>query len=290
MVKPKVDRSTAKQIEVLDNFKKGSITVDEAILELRGGDYNWVELVTFFLGIWMWLYSAPVDAFQPDPFNYLNIPNWFNGKDDYENAKYNCNALYRQGRSVPQSRFDPETLHLMKKPVEADNFIMDRTSAYNLVKETYSESMQITDNCRISFWQGAKKIYHGMGVGVNPEDYGMTQAELLLIGKKGGLISYVQKGHKLPSIEHVKAYQEALQAICLNPTTVKFDDSKYYTRDGVTPATVFLNEESQSIIAFNQTTGDLITGDRQREGSVDKFKTTNTLGAKEWVEVEIDIY
>ena len=46
--------------------------------------------------------------------------------------------------------------------------------------------------------------------------YGITQEQLMEIGKPGGLPEYVRKGNKLPSIEHVKAYQEALKNICEN--------------------------------------------------------------------------
>ena len=46
------------------------------------------------------------------------------------------------------------------------------------------------------------------------------------IGKPGGLIAYVCRGTKLPSIEHVKAYQKALKHICDN--CPKRTNSKYY--------------------------------------------------------------
>ena len=48
----------------------------------------------------------------------------------------------------------------------------------------------------------------------------------------------------------------------------------------ITPATVFYNKEGRYIIAFNQTNGDLITGDKQRRASIDKFLETNTIGSK----------
>ena len=93
-----------------------------------------------------------------------------------------------------------------------------------------------------------------------------------------GLIKYVQRGYKLPSIEHVKAYQNALKNSCENPSTIRRDNSKYYYKHGVTPTTVFYNEEDRYIIAFNQTTGDLITGDKQRPKAVKNFVAENILG------------
>lgn len=99
----------------------------------------------------------------------------------------------------------------------------------------------------------------------------------------GGLIPYVQKGGKLPPIEHVKAYQEALKNICEN--SQKRTDSKYYYyyKHGVTPATVYYDEGNRQIVSFNQTSGDLITGDRQRENVFSRFMADNTLGGLQWI-------
>lgn len=37
-------------------------------------------------------------------------------------------------------------------------------------------------------------------------------------------------------------------------------------------------------ILFNQTTGDLITGDKQRRGTINKFDQTNKIGSKKWID------
>lgn len=37
------------------------------------------------------------------------------------------------------------------------------------------------------------------------------------------------------------------------------------------------------IVAFNQSTGDLITGDKQRDAVFDRFIDKNYLGAKQWM-------
>ena len=96
--------------------------------------------------------------------------------------------------------------------------VMNYDEAYNLVKKTYSGSMQVTENFKITDWQAASHLYHGKGVNVNPEDFGITQAELIKIQDEG-FIKYVQRGNKLPSIEHVRSYQRSLKDICLDPST-----------------------------------------------------------------------
>nr|AHI51277.1 hypothetical protein [Cylindrotheca closterium] len=160
-------------------------------------------------------------------------------------------------------------------------YVMTKREALELIAKTYPGQMEVTANERITDWQASKHLYHAKGVGVDPEMYGITQEQLMEIGKPGGLTEYVRKGNKLPSIEHVKAYQEALKNICEN--SQKRTDSKYYYKHGVTSATVYYDEDNRVIVSFNQTSGDLITGDRQRENVFNRFMADNTLGGLQWI-------
>jgi hypothetical protein len=164
---------------------------------------------------------------------------------------------------------------------KTQRYVMTKQKALELLAETYPGEMKVTANERITDWQAAKHLYHAKGLGVDPEIYGITQKELMEMGKPGGLPEYVRKGHKLPSLEHVKAYQEALKNICEN--SQKRTNSKYYYRHGVTPATVYYDEDNRLIVSFNQTTGDLITGDRQRKNVFYRFMDDNTLGGLQWI-------
>ncbi len=78
----------------------------------------------------------------------------------------------------------------MSSPDE-NGFVMDYDTAYNLIKETYQGSLQITNEQSIDYWQACKKIYHAIDFGINPEDYGMSQKQLMEISDPGGLIRYV---------------------------------------------------------------------------------------------------
>ena len=159
---------------------------------------------------------------------------------------------------------------------------MSRKEALELISQKYSGYMEVTSDERITYWQAVKHLYHGVGVGVNPEDFGMTQKELTKL-RNDGLVKYVRKGNKLPSRAHVRAYQEALNSICKDPQTQKRTDSKYYDINGVTPATVYYNRKEKQIVSFNQTTGDLITGDKQRDPVFRRFINDNTLGGLTWI-------
>ncbi len=50
---------------------------------------------------------------------------------------------------------------------DENGFVMTYDEAYNLIKETYPDFMQVTEDCKITEWQGAKKAYHfqkGLGI------------------------------------------------------------------------------------------------------------------------------
>ena len=175
----------------------------------------------------------------------------------------------------------------------ADNngFVISYEDAYNLVKETYPGYLEVNESCRITEWQAAKHIYHSNGMGINPVDYGFTQQELERIRGEagyegGGLIAYARRGYRLPPIEMVRDYQGRLKLAC-EQSPVKRIGVPYYDKNGAWKATVFATppsaDSSGIIIAFNESTGDLITGDKQRKSAFDRFDKQNYLGAKKWM-------
>jgi hypothetical protein len=163
-----------------------------------------------------------------------------------------------------------------------NGFVTSYDEAIKLLQETYRGSMQVTKDLRISTWQAASHLYHGNGVGVDPASFGMTQDELNKL--RNGFINYARKGHKLPSIDHVRAYQTSLKTICLDSnTSISItDDAEYYYKHGVEGITVFQN--GRYLVCFNQTTADLITGDKQREGTIRKFNETDRIGGQKWID------
>jgi hypothetical protein len=201
VIESKVDKMvlTDEQIEDLNlicyKLQNGLITIDKTILILRaGGFYDWATLAFI-----IYMFSLQQgNSFQANPLPHQDPFGWLSGKYDSRNGG-NGQCLSH----IP-SRFERETPHTMKQMCAAvadqNGFVMDYDQALNLVKEIYSGSMQITEDLKIPDWQGAKKAYHGKGLGINPEDYGITQKELNKIRDKGGLIGYVQGGGKLPSL------------------------------------------------------------------------------------------
>lgn len=143
----KVDkiRLTNDQIKQFNNLalqlNSGSITMEEAVLQLRGGDglTDVVAVIAFVIFINWYDSLFGVEAFQANPLPHQDPFGWLSGKYDSKNAG-NGQCL-----SHPPSRFERETLHTMKQMCAAsadeNGFVMNYDEAYNLVKETYSGSM-----------------------------------------------------------------------------------------------------------------------------------------------------
>jgi hypothetical protein len=84
----------------------------------------------------------------------------------------------------------------------------------------------------------------------------------------------------------VQDYQLKLKTSCEN-APIKRTNVPYYDVNGAWQARVFATPESEDsspiIIAFNESTGDLITGDKQRPAAFKRFQSEHYLGAKAWM-------
>ena len=181
--------------------------------------------------------------------------------------------------SYKSSKFQLEmagvTDEMCPSPEMADEneFVMSYQEARNLVAETYSGYMQVDENCKITDWQAAKHMYHASGMGVDLSKYGFTQQEL---NKIRGESRY--KGGRMleEAIEMVQDYQLRLKKSC-EKAPIKRTNVPYYDVNGAWQSRVFATPESKDsspiIIAFNESTGDLITGDKQKPASFKRFQS-----------------
>jgi hypothetical protein len=228
------------------------------------------------------------NSFQNVPLPHMDPVGWLNGRYDRKPMQHT---------SYKSSKFQLEmagvTDEMCPGPEMADEngYVMSYQEARNLVADTYPGYMQVDENCKITDWQAAKHIYHSSGMGVDISKYGFTQQELNKIRgesryKGGGLIAYARRGYRLPPIEMVEDYQLRLKTSCEN-APIKKTNVPYYDVNGAWQARVFATPESEDsspiIIAFNESTGDLITGDKQRPASFKRFQSENYLGAKAWM-------
>ena len=294
--KLKVDkiRLTDKQIKQFNNLafqlNSNSITIKEGVLILRGGD-GWADILAIIaFVVFMNCYDSlfRTEAFKLDPLPHQNPFGWLN---DEHNRKGMQRTSYKSSRFELQMNGINNDMCPGLRMADENGFVMRHQEAYNLVAETYLGYLKVNENCKITNWQAAKHIYHAKGFSIDPANYGFTQQQLERIRgesryKGGGLIAYVRRGYKIPPIEMVKDYQLKLKTSCEN-AHIKRTNVPYYDVNGVWKATVFAIPASKNssgvIIAFNESTKDLITGDKQRDSSFDRFKNENYLGGKKWM-------
>ena len=224
--------------------------------------------------------SIFAEALQVNPLPHMDPIGWASGKYDSRNAG-NSKCL-----ANPPSRFERETLHKMKQMCAAsadeNGFVIDYDEAYNLIKETYSGSMQITEDYKVSDWQSAKKAYHiqkGFGIDIDKYDNISKEDLINLQNTEGGLIPYVQKGGRLPPIKLIKDFQQGIYDFSrLENTEVNRDAKHYGEKTGETPSIMYFNEETRQIALFNQTSGDLIPAEKFRQNYFNKCVKSGQIG------------
>jgi hypothetical protein len=296
ILEEKIDkiRLTNEEIKEFNNLaielNSGSITMEEEILRLRGGDgLTDVAAVIAFVIFINWYDSLfGVKAFQANPLPHQDPFDWLNGKYDRKPMQH---TSYKSSRFELQMAGVNDNMCPGLAMADENGFVMSYQEAHNLVAETYPGYLEVNESCKITDWQAVKHIYHANGMGIDPADYGFTQQELERIRgesryKGGGLIAYARRGYRLPPIEMVQDYQLRLKASC-KKAPIKRTKVPYYDVNGSWQATVFATPPSEDssgiIVAFNESTGDLITGDKQKTPAFNRFKNENYLGGKKWM-------
>ena len=104
---------------------------------------KWSGLLALYLE-----YLDYVDSFTSVPPTHRDSSAWLSGKYDFKNIGSKKSVFN------PESRFDKETLHKMKKmcsdSLADNNFIMSYDDAYNLLREKYLDFKQITAECKVT--------------------------------------------------------------------------------------------------------------------------------------------
>jgi hypothetical protein len=266
-------------ISVLDDYRPSGLYMDKiqrpvpqhyvsyhsqsVIKELRAGS-RLTEAAWLLITIWM-LQQQSV-GFQPVrqapmPPHLESARNLLFGKPKPD--QFSCRRL---------SIFDSQ------QSENKDQFVMSKQEALNLLDNTYTGSKIISETEKISDWQMAKKVYHLNGLGVNPEEYGMSKAEVNSI-RKDGLVKYTMNGGKLPPIELIREGQNRIHDICYNDTTARKENGIYGKQDQ--HSSFYYNTDTRHIIYFNKADGDLIMGEKFREAYFNRSLIKNNINIKE---------
>lgn len=129
---------------------------------------------------------------------------------------------------------------------------------------------------KIQDWQAAKKVNHAVCFGINPSDYGISQKQLLEINKKGGIVTYLQRGNKLPSLDLIRAYQNAIKTFCEDPNlSVRNDESTF---GGIEESITFFNPKTLQVAIFKRKTKGFITAYTLSYRQSEQYKLTQNIG------------
>ena len=248
----------------MDSIERSSLVPkysysQNAIKELRAGVR--VSDAAWFLFV-IWMLQQEGVGFQPvrpvvRPPHIEAADNFLFGKPKAD--QFSCRRL---------SMFDSQQFENQEK------FVRSKQEALNILDKTYTGSKKISETEKISDWQMAKKVYHLNGLGVDPEEYGMSKDELNAI-RKDGLVKYTMKGGKLPPIELISEGQNQIEKICQNETTFRKENGSF--GKGKRPSNFYYNRDTRQIIYFDKFTGDLIMGDKFRQSYFNKALINNNI-------------
>lgn len=168
-------------------LKDENLSVEELMAELRGGGLDFDTAFKIVLGAtilyMVHLNNLGVKGFQPSirPPHHELIPEANSRPPSFGGySSFNSRTVLGSDRI----NSGPDT---------------------NLIRNAYSQipslSVNGTDHC-VTAWSVAKHSHHGPDFGMNPTDYGMTQADLDNIAEKG-LINHISEGGTPPSAKYV---------------------------------------------------------------------------------------
>ena len=154
----------------------------------------------------------------------------------------------------------------------------DALAIFNILKERYGSSFLAVENgeFKIQEWQAAKKLEHAVCFGIKPEDFGFSQDQAKQINAKGGIVVYVRKGNKLPSLDLIRAYQNAIKNFCEDRNQSTRNDESIFRGK---PSITFFNQDTRQVAIFDRETKIFITAYKLAERGVDEYLKTDNIGS-----------
>jgi hypothetical protein len=89
-------------------------------------------------------------------------------------------------------------------------------------------------------------------------------------------VSYVRKGNRLPSLDLIRAYQNAIKNFCEDRNQSDRNDKSTFRGE---PSITFFNKKTRQVAVFNRETKIFITAYKLAERSVDEYLTTGIIGS-----------
>jgi hypothetical protein len=139
-------------------LNSGLITMEEAVLQLRGGSglTDVVGILAFVIFINWYDSLFGVEAFQANPLPHMDPMGWLNSKYDRKPMQH---TSYKSSRFELEMTGVNDNMCPGLSMVDENGFVMSYEDAYNLVTETYPGYLEVNESCKITDWQAAKHIY-----------------------------------------------------------------------------------------------------------------------------------
>ena len=216
-----------------DQFITGFISMEQFVLELRGGgfDLETVLAIGLTVAVMVMMYN---NGFEVEGFKPIRPPHhqWMPGTNSRPPG-YNSNS--RLNSKNKKSRIN-------------SNFIK---VAYDQIPALDLEG---TEN-QITAWSVAKHAHHGPDFGIDPTDYGMTYEDLNNIAKIG-LINHINQGGKPPTVEYIKTLQNHWKVFAEQKNVKKYPNQTVMGEK----CFVIKDKNSGLFVSFKDSTGESFTG------------------------------
>jgi len=160
--------------------------------------------------------------------------------------------------------------------VDEENYVRNYDNAISILKEKYGSNFLsiLNDEFKVEDWQAAKKLEHAVCFGINPADYGFSQKQAKEINAKG-IVAYIRRGNPLPSLDLIRAYQNAIKNFCEDANKSDLNNESNFRGK---PSITFFNKETRQVAIFNRETKIFITAYKLSEQNVDDYLTTGNIG------------
>ena len=175
----------------------------------------------------------------------------------------------------------PQNLESVKsKEVEVyqEPYILEEDDALAILEARYGSNFIAVEKgeFKVQEWQATKKLEHAFCFGTKPEYYGFSQEQAKEINTgKRGLVAYLRKAKNSPSLDLIRAYQNATKNFCEDRNlSVRNDESTFRGEPSIT----FFNKETRQVVIFDRETKIFITAYKISKNQIVDYEKTGNIG------------
>ena len=258
----------------MTNFERPSLVPDHShsqsvINELRAGDSRLTQAAWLLIIIWMLQQQSvgfqPINP-APMPPYIKSARNLLFGKPKPD--QFSCRQLSRFDHQEFK-KIDPYSSQVMSK----ENALALITEEYGTLQNPEFDHLDGSLGLTTPRQQLTAKTYHAPSYKLDPELYGISQAQMKAINDYG-LVGYVERGGKLPSPAFIDAYHQHVKTFfARNKSTLNLNGS--YRGE---PRIIVHNEITGEVFIFRSDTKQLWTPSHLKPKQMLRYIETGGVG------------